>query len=210
MGSMLASDLNNPEYAGASNPDSRLAVRFYKRPLQNEYKSQQAGRPIFDEVDFVEIRVPGDTTFALDVPARQDHKDRFPMHWARYMNSHGADGTETGTALEAWPRLSRAQVEELKALKFRTVEQIASAADAQLQRIGMIAGMSPYAFREAAQRFLKLADNDSAHAEAEEKAKALETQLAESARAIDELRAEMAAMKAERKKPGPKPKETAE
>lgn len=198
MGSMLASDANNPDFVGAHNPDSRLSVRFYKKPVQNDYKSQQAGRPIFDEIDFVEIRVPGDTTTAIDTPAREEHKVRFPMHWAHFMNTQGAEGHASGTALDAWPRLSRAQVEELKALKFSTVEQIATAADSQLQRIGMIAGMSPYAFREAANRFLKLAHDDATTTEAENKVKALEQQLAD-------LQAQMAELAP--KKRGPKPKQ---
>lgn len=205
MGSMLASDLNNPDYVGATNPDSRLAVRFYKRPVQNDFKSQEAGRPIFDELDFVEIRVPGDTTLAVDTPVRDDHKVRFPMHWAHYMNTQGAEGHASGTALDAWPRLSRGQVEELRALKFSTVEQIATASDSQLQRIGMIAGMSPYAFREAAQRFLKLAHDDATATEAETRAKQLEAQLAEQAKAMEEMRAQMAELAAnQKKKPGPK------
>ena len=63
--------------------------------------------------------------------------------------------------IEQWPLVSRSQAEELKGIKFRTVEDVANCSDQQLQRIGMIAGMSPHSFREKAKAFLNLA-NESA------------------------------------------------
>lgn len=201
---LLASDLNNPEFSGAHNPDARLAVRFYSRAVQNEHESKKQGHPIFFNMDYVRIQVPGDSTLTLDVPAREEHKQRFPLHWARYQNSK-EDTQEIGTPLSQWPRLTTAQAEELRAKKFRTVEAIAGASDQQLQSIGMVAGMSPYAFREAAQRFLKLAESDAVTQQAEERAKeaesrakALEDQLQKLAAKVEEL--------SQPKKRGRKPK----
>jgi len=57
------------------------------------------------------------------------------------------------------------QAEELKGIKFHTVESIANCSDQQLQRIGMIAGMSPHAFREKARTYLNLA-KDTAEVDA--------------------------------------------
>lgn len=171
---LLASDLNNPDYAGASNPDSRLAVLFYSKPMQDEYQSNAQGRPIFKDFDMVKIFVPGDPTSVIDTFVREDHKQRFPLHWAHYQNKHGGDQREIGTPLSAWTRLQPSQVEELRALKFYTVEAVAGASDANLQRLGMVAGMSPYAFRDAAIRFLNVANDDAKAAELEARAKALE------------------------------------
>jgi hypothetical protein len=173
----LASDLDNTDFTGASNPDSRLAVMFYSRPMPHEFESEKQGRPIFYDQDFVKIFVPGDTTSVIDTPVRDEHKKRFPLHWAHYQNKHGGDQKEIGTPLSQWPRLSPAQVEELHALKFYTVENVANASDASLQRLGMVAGMSPFAFRDHAIRFLALAKDDSIAHAAEEKAKALEARL---------------------------------
>ena len=66
-----------------------------------------------------------------------------------------------GTPLEQWPQITRSQAEELRGLKFYTVESVADCSDQQLQRIGMVAGMSPHNFRLKAKAFLNLA-NDSA------------------------------------------------
>lgn len=77
--------------------------------------------------------------------------------------------------------------EELKSLKFFTVESIANASDAMITKLGMIAGKSPYAFREDAQRFLKLASDDAEVSRMEEKTKSLEAQVAEMKAMLESL-----------------------
>jgi len=59
-----------------------------------------------------------------------------------------------------------------------TVESIANASDLQLQRIGMIAGMSPHAFRDKARAFLNLATESAEAAKREEEINALKQELA--------------------------------
>ena len=141
-----------------NHADSRLQVRFYKRPVQQEHESQEAGRPIFKEFDFVHICVAGDTLTEIDTYVLPSHKTRFPQQWANYMNRQGANEPDiVGTPVSEWPIVSKSQAEELRALKFHTVEAIAHASDQQLQRMGMAAGMSPYAFRDKAKSFLNLA-----------------------------------------------------
>ena len=140
------------------NADSRLQVRFYKRPVQQEQESLEAGRPIYKEFDFVHICVAGDTLTEIDTYVLSSHKTRFPIQWANYMNRQGANEPEVvGTPVAEWPLVSKSQAEELRAMKFHTVESIAGASDQQLQRMGMAAGMSPYAFRDKAKSFLNLA-----------------------------------------------------
>lgn len=142
--------------------DSRLQVRFYKRPVQQEAETLEAGRPIYKEFDFVHICVAGDTLTEIDTYALASHKARFPIQWANYQNRVGANDQEVvGTPVSEWPLVSKSQAEELRAMKFHTVESIANASDQQLQRMGMAAGMSPYAFRDKAKSFLNLASNSA-------------------------------------------------
>jgi hypothetical protein len=90
------------------------------------------------------------------------HKTRFPIQWARYQNRLGTEEQEVvGTPVSEWPLVSKSQAEELRAMKFYTVESIANASDQQLQRMGMAAGMSPYAFRDKAKSFLNLATSSA-------------------------------------------------
>lgn len=155
------------------NADSRLAVTFYKRSMKQEDESIAAGRPIFKEFDFVRICIPGDNLTEIDTYAQESHKARFPRQWAHYQNQVGSQEQIIGTPLEQWPLVSRSQAEELKGIKFRTVEDIANCSDQQLQRIGMIAGMSPHNFREKARQYLNLATESAEVAQKEAEMQAL-------------------------------------
>ena len=143
------------------NADSRLAVQFYKKIVKQDIASAEAGRPIFKEFDFVRIMIPGDNLTEIDTYAQESHKARFPRQWAHYQNQVANHQDIIGTPLEQWPQVTRSQADELRGLKFHTVESIADCSDQQLQRIGMVAGMSPHNFRLKAKAFLNLA-NDSA------------------------------------------------
>jgi hypothetical protein len=174
-----------------SNADSRLQVRFYKRPVQQEQESLAAGRPIFKEFDFVHICVAGDSLTEIDTYALASHKTRFPIQWANYMNRQGADDQEVvGTPVSEWPLVSKSQAEELRALKFHTVEAVAGASDAQLQRMGMAAGMSPYAFRDKAKAFLNLATNAAETDKRESEINSLKEELAKKDQETAKIKAE--------------------
>lgn len=161
------------------NADSRLQVRFYKRPVQQEQESLEAGRPIYKEFDFVHICVAGDTLTEIDTYVLPSHKTRFPIQWANYMNRQGANEPEVvGTPVSEWPLVSKSQAEELRAMKFHTVESIAGASDQQLQRMGMAAGMSPYAFRDKAKSFLNLASSSAETDKREQEINSLKEELA--------------------------------
>jgi len=182
-----------------SNADSRLQVRFYRKPVHQEQESMDAGRPIYKEFDFVHICVAGDTLTEIDTFALQQHKTRFPIQWANYMNRQGANDEEVvGTPVSEWPLVSKSQAEELRAMKFYTVESIANASDQQLQRMGMAAGMSPYSFRDKAKAFLNLATSSAETDRREQEINALKEELAkkdlETAKMKQETDAKLAQM----------------
>jgi len=156
-----------------SNADSRLAVQFYKKSMKQEDASAEAGRPIFKEFDFVRIMIPGDNLTEIDTYAQDSHKQRFPRQWAHYQNQVAGHEDIVGTPLDQWPQVTRSQAEELRGLKFYTVESIADCSDQQLQRIGMVAGMSPHNFRLKAKAFLNLANDSAEVAQRESELQAL-------------------------------------
>jgi hypothetical protein len=153
--------------------DSRLAVQFYKKSMKQEDASNEAGRPIFKEFDFVRIMIPGDNLAEIDTYAQESHKQRFPRQWAHYQNQTAGHEDIVGTPLDQWPQVTRSQAEELRGLKFYTVEAIADCSDQQLQRIGMVAGMSPHNFRLKAKAFLNLANDSAEVAQRESELQAL-------------------------------------
>jgi hypothetical protein len=171
--------------------DSRLAVQFYKKSMKQEDASNEAGRPIFKEFDFVRIMIPGDNLTEIDTYAQESHKQRFPRQWAHYQNQTAGHEDIVGTPLDQWPQVTRSQAEELRGLKFHTVESIADCSDQQLQRIGMVAGMSPHNFRLKAKAFLNLANDSAEVAQRESELQALKE---ENAKIKAETDAKLAAM----------------
>jgi hypothetical protein len=171
--------------------DARLAVQFYKKSMKQEDASNEAGRPIFKEFDFVRIMIPGDNLTEIDTYAQESHKQRFPRQWAHYQNQVTGHEDVIGTPLDQWPQVTRSQAEELRGLKFYTVEAIADCSDQQLQRIGMVAGMSPHNFRLKAKAFLNLATDSAEVAQREAELQALKE---ENAKIKSETEAKLAAM----------------
>lgn len=154
---LLASDEGNPEFMGARNPDSLLHVRFYERALQNNFRTEQEGRPIFDTIVFLEIHTPGNQLNVIDRPKRAEDEHRFRAQWQFFKDTHSDDPAKQGTPLSQWPLIDVAKAEMLKAQKFFSVEQIAFASDEQIKHLGMMAGMDPYAFRDRAKAYLAVA-----------------------------------------------------
>ena len=168
-----------------------MQVRFYKRPVQQEAETLASGRPIYKEFDFVHICVAGDTLTEIDTYVLQSHKTRFPIQWANYQNRIGKDDQEViGTPVAEWPLVSKSQAEELRAMRFYTVESIAGASDQQLQRMGMAAGMSPYAFRDKAKSFLNLASDSAETDKRTQEINELKEELAKKAEENAKIKAE--------------------
>lgn len=116
--------INPEDYAG-------LLVRFCLHPHQNMKKSEEEGRPIFEEIEYVDIRTPGDRGSHQFRPVSEIDKQRWPKHYEAF-KARSTEPVE-GTPLEHWPVLSRAQVEELKFFNIYTVEQLANLADVHAQ-----------------------------------------------------------------------------
>jgi hypothetical protein len=172
------------------NADSRLAVKFYKRAVKLEHETNEAGRPIYKDYDFVRIMVAGDNLTEIDTYAQESHKQRFPRQWLQYQASQDSSSEIHGTPIEQWPLISQSQAQELRAIKFLTVESIANASDLQLQRIGMIAGMSPHSFRDKAKTFLNLAEETAEASKRAEEINQLKQELAQKEMETAKIKAE--------------------
>lgn len=147
-------------------------VRFYEREMQNNYKSQTEGRPVYDMVEFVRIEIPGDMLNIIDQPATKYHKETYPVQWGRFLNERLQNGSMheiSGTLLRDWAILNAAQARELNHFNFYTVDQIAASSDEQLSKIVMIVGMGAHAIREKAKNYLaKAKDSAVLDSQAEE------------------------------------------
>lgn len=177
---MLASDVNNPQFAGAMDPDAVMVARFYIRAVKNNFKSKQENRPIYEDKIYCEYYPAGNTLLKMDVPSTSIHEQRFHKQWAFFKSQQSGDQREIGTPLSQWTILSPSDVENLKGLKFTTLDQIAGCSDLQLQSLGMgMAGMSPHTLRARAQAFLGAAQDTKLPQKQAEEIETLKKQMQE-------------------------------
>lgn len=130
-----------------SQPD-RTIPRFHLKPVEIPFKSREAGRPIFEDREFVEIIVPGNARSIPIEPVNDEHKKRWPQHYEAFKK--GLELPTTGTPLEQWSAITPATVQNMKSLNLRTVEDLAAASDSVLQALGH----GGHDFRRRAQAFL--------------------------------------------------------
>jgi hypothetical protein len=107
--------------------DDRLYATFTVKPVFDQHSSNDKGRPIYMDRDFITIIVPGDKHSVVMRQARQQDIQRFPRQYEAY--KQGKEEQQQGTPLGLMPWMSPGRVEEYKFFKIVTVEQLANAAD---------------------------------------------------------------------------------
>lgn len=138
---MLASDLDNPEFSGARNPDDMLNVEFYDHAALDKYKYDTTGEKSYKaECPFVRISIPGNKDTVIERPAEGRDAIKWPRQWSFYQMQTGRASNPTdvpGWPLDEWKELVEDEKRLLKHLRFYTVEQVAGASQAQIQGMGM-------------------------------------------------------------------------
>jgi hypothetical protein len=176
--------------------DENLRVKFSNYPHFNQEKSNNEGRPIYDERCYVTIMVPGQQDIVHRVAWRRDF-ERFPKQYQAYLNDKDQDAV-SGTPLTALTWLHANQLKELEYFNVRTVEQLAGMADNITGKFMGLQSLKQRAsdFIEQAKDSAQLTKMRSELEERDERIATMEAQQAEMAQAIKELRAESGKKKA--------------
>jgi hypothetical protein len=159
-----------------SPEDAKLLVRFFWKEQKNNQASLEAGRPIYDETEFVEIRVAGKRDPQAVRPARKADIKRFPRHYQAFKNRTAEP--ESGTPLREWPIITRSQAEELAYLGVKTVEQLCDVSDTHLGKF-----MGGHSLKAKAKHWL---EKSAVELEAAEKATLMST-IADLQKKVSEL-----------------------
>jgi hypothetical protein len=123
---------------GDSRPETSekgIFPRFYMRAVENKAKSKEEGRPIFQDVEYVEVIIAGDKNNKPHFKVTDEHKKRWPDQYNKFKD--GIEQIPDGTRLEEWPRMTGSRAKELKAVGIFTVEQLAELPDTAIQGIGI-------------------------------------------------------------------------
>lgn len=187
---METADFNHEDFSKPRAGDERLAVRFFVKAKQDSEASVKEGRPIFKDVDFIQIVVPGDRNNAHVRPVAPNDKIRFQKQWEHWKATQNNDAV-IGTPLEAWGILSLSQVEEFRYFGVRTIEQMASLNDSVCQKMH-----GAVALKQRATNFLQIMKEEApmrrvqAELDARDKKIAeLDAAIKDQASIIEELRA---------------------
>ena len=176
-----------------SDADKRLFVVFFREAVLNEFKTEQEGRPIYDDIDMIRIHSPGSRD-TLVSPAHHGYTQRFPKQWAQY--KAGIEQTMTGTPLAQVPWLTPARVAELRAVNISTVEQLAGMPDNIAARF-----MDHHALKQQAAAYLEAAKGQEPIRLMKAELANRDDQLAEMRTALEAMQSKVAELTAQREGP---------
>jgi hypothetical protein len=134
----------------AIDKNDPLVIPVFKIHTQkNEAKSKEAGRPIFDDMEVVEVRFAGDRNKISVFPAHsicgetQDEngdtiKITYAQRWSDQYKRFKAKQQQVaeGTPVDELPFLTQAKRSELKALSIYTAEALAALDGQPLKNLG--------------------------------------------------------------------------
>jgi type VI protein secretion system component VasK len=126
-----------------------IVPRFFIHTVQDAKKSKEEGRPIFKDIECVEIRMAANKQTVAVFPAHEfwawgeidgiRQKITYAMRFADQYKRFKASEAQvmTGTPLEELPFLTQAKRSELKALSIYTAEALATLDGQPLKQLGM-------------------------------------------------------------------------
>lgn len=135
-----------------NSDDANLLVRFFRQMERNDLATAENGKPEFNEIECISIRVPGSRDEFVGI-VTDEHKSRFKDEYRRWKDNEGAP--VSGTPLAEWPAATTSFVDEMRLIGVRTVEELCGLSDGAVM---MQAGLMT--MRTRAQAWLR--DNDAA------------------------------------------------
>jgi hypothetical protein len=131
------------------DPDENVVAIFKDHAVKDEAASAAAGRPIFKDIEIVELRFPGTKNWSPHPATEMSHwgidpvtgeqviityAERFARQYQQF-KAH-ATQTKTGTPLQYAAFLTEARRAELRAQNIYTVEALASVDGQELKNLG--------------------------------------------------------------------------
>lgn len=129
--------------------DKGVVAIFRNGTVKNNVKSAEAGRPIFDDIELVEIRHPGTRDHGVYPATERSHwlvdeitgeqrpisfAERFSKQYQQFKSNQ--QQTKSGTPLDYLTFLTEGKRAELRALNIYTAEALAIIDGAELKNLG--------------------------------------------------------------------------
>lgn len=129
--------------------DKGVVAVFRNGTVKNNVRSAEAGRPIYDDIELVEVRWPGSRDYGVYPATERSHwlideitneqrpisyAERFSKQYQQFKASQ--QQTKSGTPLDYLPFLTEGKRAELRALNIYTAEALAIVDGAELKNLG--------------------------------------------------------------------------
>lgn len=148
----MSDGLPQPPSLDGANQRPAIPV-FFVEAVLNTFRSEQGGRPHYDDIEMVKLLIPGDKNSSPVKRVDQEDRDRYPKQYAAF--KEGIEAPTEGTPLAEWPPITKSQALELAHFHIKTVEHLAQIHDGQVQKLPM----GTRSLREQAKAYLDIAKN---------------------------------------------------
>lgn len=131
---MYENDADFIALANSKGDDSSCIARFFLKPKYMRKKSEEEGREIYEDREYIEIRVKGQDKQIFCREATDEDRHRFPSSYLAF--KRGTEVPVTGTPIEQLGNLGPSLVHKLRGLGIRTIEDMANITDEHLFDVG--------------------------------------------------------------------------
>ena len=172
--------------------DSALIPRFFIDKKLLGLKSHEAGRPIYEDREYIEIKIKGQPKQVVVEEVTARHRQQFPIAYAAFKQNK--EMPVVGTPIEQLPGLGPSLAATIKSFGVRTIEDMAALNEIGLQNIGNGARD----LQKRAKAFL--AQTSETTVKLEEENKLLREQLAQMNETMQAMRDQVAALVAPKRR----------
>lgn len=171
--------------------DDKLMIKFEMFPHLNQGKSEEQGRPIYEDREYITIIVPGDKDSIVHRPVWKKDLERFPRQYAQFKANQ--EQTTEGTPLSLWGGCTLGQAKELEFFNVKTVEQLAELNDNLASKFHGVQGL-----KQRAKDYVAQAKEQAPLLKMRAELEARDNQLEILNKNMSEMAAEIKLMRAER------------
>lgn len=168
-------------------PEERgTIVTFELKPKLMKAASDQQGRPVYENREYIKIVQPANRNTEVFREATDDDKRKWHVRYRQFKEDQEQIGD--GVPLDQWPAIDPATLMNLRGVGLRTVQDLAGVSDVSLKNIGMGAA----ALRTKAQAFLDEKVNGAELSRALAENATLKDQMAVMNRTMEAMQAQIA------------------
>lgn len=111
-----------------------IPVKFFYRDIKMNFKSKEAGKPIWETREFISIMKPGNSKDVMEREVRPLDIERWGQIYTAWKNRE--EQVQMGTRLEVLPGITQGKIEQCKVLNIFTLEQLINADEEGVSTLG--------------------------------------------------------------------------